>query len=37
MRIAHLRITLALVLIAFLSFGAWVFFFHHPLPPEKSP
>jgi hypothetical protein len=36
MRIAPLKIALALVLFAFLSFGAWALFFHHPIPPERS-
>ena len=36
MRIAPLKIALALVLLASLSFGAWDLFFHHPIPPERS-
>ncbi len=36
MRIAPLKIALALVLFASLSFGAWALFFHHPIPPERS-
>lgn len=36
MRIAPLKIALALVLFASLSFGAWDLFFHHPIPPERS-
>lgn len=36
MGIAPLKIALALVLLASLSFGAWALFFHHPIPPERS-
>jgi hypothetical protein len=36
MRVAPLKVALALVLLASLSFGAWALFFYHPIPPERS-
>ena len=36
MRIAPLKVALALVLFASLSFGAWALFFHQPILPERS-
>ena len=36
MRIAPSKVALTLVLLASLSIGAWVLFFPHPIPPERS-